>query len=217
MDQLPEVDHAHGAHAHGTGHKWLDIVVAVSAIFISVVSLVVSIEHGRTMAKMVDQNEKMVEASTMPVLTEDSTVNIDTADPKKTQVKIIVKNSGIGPAMIDRFELIYKGKNYDSTQSSIAGLLKDCCIAALPTIHTALTSDASTVTGSVLPPRESIRVFGIAPRTPELLGELQRAQSELKFKACYCSVLNQCWETDFTNQRPKPVAECKVTPGEKLW
>ena len=214
---IPAPDHSHGAHGHGTGHKWLDILVAVSAIFISVVSLVVSIEHGRTMEKMVDQNQKMVEASTLPLLTEDTNVTSDPAHPEKSQVKIELKNSGIGPATIDRFEVSYKGKNYDSSQPSLTGLLKDCCAWALSTIHTALASSASSVTGNVLLPREKILIFGIAPRTPELLGALREANDSLKMKACYCSVLDQCWETNFDHRRPTPVAECKVKPDEKLW
>jgi hypothetical protein len=217
LDQLPEVDHAHGAHAHGTGHKWLDIIVAVSAIFISVVSLVVSIEHGRTMAKMVDQNEKMVEASTMPVLVQDSTFNSDPTDPKKAKIKVVVKNSGIGPAMIDRFEVTYKGRSYDASQSSLVEILKACCAQSLPKTEVTLLMSASSVTGTVLPARESITMLSIAPQTKELFEALQGAQSDLKFNACYCSVLNECWVTDFTNQRPKPVAECKVAAGEKLW
>jgi hypothetical protein len=39
-----------------------------SAIFISIVSLIVSIHHGRTMEKLVAANEKQVEASTLPIL-----------------------------------------------------------------------------------------------------------------------------------------------------
>lgn len=47
-----ETEHEHGhGHGHKTGVPWLDIIVAVSAVFISVVSLVVSIAHGRTMER----------------------------------------------------------------------------------------------------------------------------------------------------------------------
>jgi hypothetical protein len=46
---------------------------------------------------------------------------------------------------------------------------------------------------------------------------LQNAEPQITLKACYCSVLNECWETDFDNKRPQPVKECKVAPDEKLW
>jgi hypothetical protein len=63
MSNLPaESEHGH-THGHKTGIPWFDVAVGASAMFISVVSLVVSIEHGRTMEKMVQQNEKMVAAT----------------------------------------------------------------------------------------------------------------------------------------------------------
>ena len=40
--QTPEQPHQHPAH---TGHRWLDVVLALSAIFVSVIFLVVAIEH----------------------------------------------------------------------------------------------------------------------------------------------------------------------------
>ncbi len=63
---IPESEHGHHHH-HGTGVKWLDLIVAVSAIFMSVVSLVVSIKHGKTMEEMVNENQKMVAANTITV------------------------------------------------------------------------------------------------------------------------------------------------------
>jgi hypothetical protein len=54
MPLAPEVEHH---QHHRTGHRWLDITLAVSAVFISLMSLFLAIQHGRVM-------ERMVEAST---------------------------------------------------------------------------------------------------------------------------------------------------------
>ena len=62
------IEHEGHSHGHHTGIKWLDLILAGSAIFISVVSLVVSIHHGRTMEQLVAANEKQVKASTLPIL-----------------------------------------------------------------------------------------------------------------------------------------------------
>lgn len=218
-DLMPDMEHAHVPHGRGSGIHWLDMIIGLSAMFVSVVSLWVSIGHGKTMEKMVDQNQKMVEASTLPLLTADSTLTNNPLHPEKSQLKIELKNSGIGPAMIDWFEVSYKGKSYNSDPSmqGVVGLLKDCCGAALPKGSTVLPSTASPVTGEVLPAREIILVFGIAPQTPELLAVLKDANDNLKMKACYCSVLNECWETEFDRKRPRPVNKCQVPPNEKLW
>src|SRR5580658_4766318 len=117
---MPEVDHGHGHH-HGTGVPWLDIIVGVSVIFISVLSLVVSIEHGRTMEKMVEQNQKLVVANTMPLLTFASG-NMD-METHKPRARLFLTNGGVGPAIIDKFELTYKGVNYHNPDK----LMLDCC------------------------------------------------------------------------------------------
>ena len=56
-EDVPVVeDELHGHHHHGTGIKWLDVILASSAILISVVSLIVSVNHGRTMERLVEEN-----------------------------------------------------------------------------------------------------------------------------------------------------------------
>lgn len=89
---------------------WLDIIVAVSAVFISVVSLVVSIAHGRTMERLVDQNEKIVAADTLPFLMFYSS-DVDPQTYGK-RVSVELKNGGVGPAVVDWLEVRWRGKAY---------------------------------------------------------------------------------------------------------
>jgi hypothetical protein len=213
MIQMPEVGHSHGPHGHGTGLPWLDIVIAVSAVFISVVSLVVSIEHGRTMEKMVEQNQKMVEANTLPLLTESKETTINPIDPTKSHFSIILKNNGIGPAIIERFEVRYKGKLY----AKLPELLEACCAAEVANAPKALPSTYGAITGTILPAHDSETVLEVAPETVELQKAILSSAADLSMDACYCSVLDKCWKTNFDQRRPIPVAECKAGAEEKLW
>lgn len=151
----PAPDHDH-AHHHGTGLPWLDIIVGLSAIFISVVSLVVSIEHGRTMEKMVTQNEKMVTANTLPFLTQsDSSLDLET---RKPAFRMTVRNGGVGPAIIDWFQFRYKDKPYGDLPS----LLRACCSSALAPGHTAGVV-YSNLSGTLLPARDTVDVIFFLP------------------------------------------------------
>jgi len=213
---IPAPEHSHGAHAHGTGIRWIDLIVASSAIFISVVSLVVSIEHGKTMEKMVDQNQKMVEASTMPILT---IFGREFDESGKPMVQETLSNSGVGPALIDWFEVRYKGVVY----TDHSALLRACCAAALVKSkkHTHTQVFYSNVSGFILPARQDLYPITIKPDKDglDLYNAFNRVRDgdDLTFRACYCSVLNECWETNFDNKRPQPVKECRVVAGEKLW
>jgi hypothetical protein len=208
---IPVQEHGH-VHEHRTGIPWLDVIVAISVIFISVLSLVVSIEHGRTMAKMVDQNQKMVVASTLPLLT----VDWNMIDPitEKPMARLNLHNDGVGPAIIESFEIRYKGIAYTPD----TGLLHACCAQAIG--KDGHPYNYANISGEILPARESaypivIKQLGAGDK---LLPVFFAARKDMSIHACYCSVLEECWETDFDyGKRPQPVKECKVVPGNTLW
>jgi hypothetical protein len=212
---MPEAEHGHG-HEHKTGIPWLDGVIAVSVIFISVMSLVVSIEHGKSMEKMVEQNQKLVVASTLPMLT---IFGREFDDSGKQMIQETLSNSGVGPAIIDRFEVRYKGVVY----TDHSALLRACCAEALLKAKKNGHSQIfySNVSGFILPARQDSYPITIKPDKDGLdlynVFNQVRDGDDLTFHACYCSVLNECWETNFDRKRPQPVKECKVAPGEKLW
>ena len=207
----PLDDHSHGHH-HGTGLPWLDIIMGVSAVFISVVSLVVSIQHGKTMEKMVEQNEKLVAASTMPFLSTYGS-QLDSATHQRS-LHLILKNGGVGPAIVDTFEVRYKGVAYANT----GPLLRACCSQALPPDGNTSGILYSNVTGTTLPARETLDFLELDPATPVALQQsVDSARKEMTFSACYCSVLDECWQTDFEATRPKPVPACPKDARGVYW
>jgi hypothetical protein len=210
---MPEPEHGHG-HEPKTGIPWLDGIIAVSVIFISVLSLAVSIEHGRSMEKMVDQNQKMVVASTLPLLT----VGGGQLDPVtyKPMSRLVLANNGVGPAIIETFEIRYKG-----VAQTPDTFLKACCAQALGKGGDRSGFIYSNVSGAILPARETRDLITIRPIGSDykLLQAYEDARKDMSFHACYCSVLEECWEVDSDQhqKRPQLVKECKVAPGEKLW
>ena len=212
---MPVPEHGHG-HEHKTGTPWLDGIIAVSVVFISVISLVVSIEHGRTMAKMVEQNQKLVVASTMPIL---MIFGREFDDTGKPMVQVTISNGGVGPAIIDKFEIRYKGAVF----TDVNVLLRACCAAAL--LKSKKSRDPqvfySNISGLILPARQDFYPITIKPDKDGLdlynAFNQVRDSDDITYHACYCSVLDECWETNFDHKRPQPVKECKVSPNEKLW
>lgn len=208
---LTESEGGH-SHHHSTGIRWVDLIVALSAIFISVVSLVVSIEHGRTMAQLVKENQKMVAGSTMPFLTTfGNEIDPATGQPR---LRLILKNGGVGPARIEWFEVRYKGVPYSSEDA----LLHACCLSALLKGNVSSRPLYTNISGTMLPQRESVDFIDLEPGVgPDLISALDGARHDITFNACYCSVLDECWQTDFNSSHPKRVEECHVPPGNTLW
>lgn len=206
-------EHGHHHGHHGTGVRWLDMLAAITAVFISVVSLVVSIGHGRTMERLVEQNEKMVVANTLPFLTHEGN-QID-AVTNKPVARLVLKNGGVGPALIDWFEVRYKGTPY----GTIDALLRACCAAAIAKAAPGAGGILySNVSQTILPPREKVVFLDIGTDAdPALKTALNEARKDMELKACYCSVLDECWLTDFSGARPKKVKECNAPKGSALW
>src|ERR1700704_6133355 len=87
MIDAPEAPHQH--HPAHTGRRWLDISLALSAMFVSVVSLIVAVEHGHTMERMADANTKMVEANSWPFISFDTH---DLNEQGKADVRLVLTN-----------------------------------------------------------------------------------------------------------------------------
>ena len=187
MVDLPEAPHSHPSH---TGHRRLDIVLGLSAMFVSVVSLVVAVEHGRTMERMADANTRMVDANSWPFVefddhNEDEQGNAD--------VRFVLTNEGIGPARIETFELWWDGK-----PMSWGGALLQACCTTTP-VESEEGNPATISVGSAAPrilrAGEHVDFFAMArgPGNTDLWSKLDSARSKIATRVCYCSVFDQCW------------------------
>ena len=196
--------HAHTEpHAHKTGHKWMDMTVAFSALFISVVSLGVAILHGRTMERMAEANARLVAANSWPFLSYSAGTAIADGVPR---VHMSVFNSGVGPAKIESAELVWKGVAYSGDED----FLKACC-GFDPASGTGPDSDL--LQNEVLRAGGQIEFLALPKSAnPAVFALLQRAMlsRDLQLNVCYCSIFDDCWQGDLTtlSLKPKPVQAC---------
>ena len=198
----------HHGHARHTGLPWLDLVLAGSAVVVSVVSLVVSIGHGRTMEKLVETNALQVRASTLPILRFfHGNVEDDRID--RLNVHLDLLNGGTGPAMIQWLTL----SSHGAVAADPVKLLEVCCgDTGGRAARTALNNIA---TGQTLPAGKTSVLFSLprpSPSSPvwEILNA--RGRQEVRARACYCSVLDECWITDFGREAPRQVKTCGPPP-----
>ncbi|MDB5685500.1 MAG: hypothetical protein JWR77_89 [Rhizorhabdus sp.] len=194
------VDDVH-AHAHKTGHKWVDLVIALSAITISVISFFVAVEHGRI-------EEKLVAASSWPFLTFETEKNgLETGG---WTIYLRLKNSGVGPARVKWMRL-----NLDGHQIRDRGdLMSRCCGVPVGTneaqIPLGLFSENAPV--GILPARDSVEVltWRARPGNDAIMARLDGVRHRLRTEACYCSVLDECWISDLTaTAEPRRVDRCE--------
>ena len=178
----------------------LDLAVPVSALLISVISLIIGIHHGRTMQEMAQANARLVQANSWPLL-QYTTGNAN--DKGEPEITLKVENAGVGPAKLISLE-IFQGERRIRTPRDL--------IAALDAVGP--RPDVST--GSPIP-------LVMRAGTDTLIVGMKRAGNEaawdklnserfrLRFRACYCSVFDECWVSDLSTVSPQPVEHCAVT------
>ena len=202
------IEHEAHSHPHHTGISWLDLTIAGSAIFISIVSLIISIHHGRTMEKLVAANEKQVEASTLPVI-RFTTGNVS---ENVNAIHFDLRNGGTGPAIIEWFRVKWNGQPTNGP----ADLLDRCCRKQTQRPAPLYQNFAS---GSTLPAGQSETLLQVrgADADPDWYRLLDtEARFKVEAESCFCSVLDECWTTDF-KFRPQKVKACEPIPNNQRW
>ncbi len=185
------------AEPRRTGHGWFDLAVAVSAIVISVASLVIAVQNSRT-------QRQMVAASSWPF------VQAQVDDHFKGSAVIGLVNSGIGPAKIAWYEVFYKGQPVDTS----VALLRLCCgLSDDPGFrHRQIPHGYGygNPNNVVLRAGETQTILEIrsAEQAPELHDRFVREMGSLRFRACYCSVFDECWLSDLVDLTPTRMAAC---------
>lgn len=206
MAELPvhtSVDDVH-AHAHRTGHGFVDLAIALSAIAISLISLFVAIEHGRT-------EERLVAASSWPFVTFRTSSN--GLRPGGRVIDLRLENSGVGPARVRWLRMWLDGRPVRDR----AELMGRCCGVPAGTgeqqVGRGLVSQNPPV--GVLPARDGVDLLAWRelPGDPATWRRLDGARHRLRTQACYCSVLDECWNSDLTaTAEPAPVRRCDPIP-----
>ncbi len=184
---------------HHTGHRWLDIILAVSAVFMSLVSLFLTIQHGRVL-------ERMVKAETWAFVS----AGFSNFNPDFTpNARLVVINQGVGPAQLQSFEVFYKGTPRGSRRELLTAMLASSDPKRRARYY------ESYIVGRVLAAKEEVDYldFPVASFSADEYSAISAAMSDLQFRVCYCSVLEECSVLD-TQKSQKPVAvnACPVPP-----
>jgi hypothetical protein len=200
MELEPEVH----AHAHKSGHSLVDMMLALSALLLSVVSMIIAIQNHHAM-------KQLVMANSWPYLQHDSS---NVGKNGEAVVLLGLVNAGVGPALIEKFTVSYRGAPIKDT----ADLLRHCCAKDAASLQ-ALESHLFTggMNGRAIAARDS--AYFVQMQKPDqgplldLWSALNRARQYVSTGVCYRSVLGDRWITTSDDFRPREVDSCDALPG----
>jgi hypothetical protein len=181
------------------GGRSFDLLMGLGVLLISAISLWVAVSANRT-------QERMLAASVWPSL-QFGTSNI--SPEGEPQIALDLLNRGIGPARIRWAEVSHDG----TPVQNLRVLLKECCGHEGDSY-----GFSSGLRQRVLGADEWIQLVRI-PREGQaeaLWQALDEARHEMRLRACYCSVLDDCWLLDSRQEEAEPVKQCPAAPAV-LW
>lgn len=179
-----------------------DVLISVSAVLLSAVSLGVALSANHT-------QERLLAASTWPHV-QYGTGN--RGEDGSDVISLFIDNAGVGPARIKTLTVLFDGK----PQPDSRRLLAACCGVDDAPLFTVTSSP-----GSVLKVGEGARLLRF-PRQENDAAVWQRFNTErfkVSVRACYCSVLGECWQMDSAqpDADPEPIEQCPHLSAQNLW
>jgi hypothetical protein len=194
--ETPEVHTPHASHGGGLP-RWLELLIAVTALITSISSIVIALHHGQTM-------EKLVEANSIPYL--QGGFSDATLDGQEV-LSLDLLNRGVGPAH-EKSLRIKVGDRYVKRLDEL--ILVSLGPEQAKGAQEALQPLWNKVRTRFIPAGQSQLIFKMA-RTPENAQSwdaLDKAQAKWDIEFCYCSVFDDCWQVLGKWREPERVKQC---------
>lgn len=189
------------------GVRAADLMIACTALFISLCSLGLAIHQGYAM-------DRLVEANSEPVL-EFLSGDRDPRQPVMGEpvMYFSADNPGAGTARIEWFRMQLLGHDVRDWREAL-GLARERAIASGSLASSTAIGDLTTspVAPSYVKWGDS-RIILAWPRTQKNAAlwdsvDRERQSGAFHLTACYCSIFNQCWVADTQVTWPREVRSC---------
>lgn len=194
-----------------TGHRWLDMVVAFSALLISVVSVFVAQQSNQSM-------ERITRASAWPFIQIGSGNASDEGAP---ELNFGIVNVGTGPARVYTYDVQVDGRPLPPGGHRLTSILQACCNAEFEAAIARTGGEiaamgqemSSPVAERFIAPNGEI-TSQRWPRTEEnreIWTALDRARQggRITTSVCYCSVFDECWIAQSNTFPPQETDSCE--------
>jgi hypothetical protein len=191
----PEV---HTPHRHAGGlPRWLELLIAVTALITSISSIAIALHHGEIM-------EKLVEASSLPYIQGGFS---DTTLEGGDIISLDLYNRGVGPANEQSLRVKVGGKYVTSFEALITAVVGP---AEAPAAIETLKGPKNVVPTRFIPAGQGQFIFRVT-KTPEnavYWDKLKTSLDSWDAEYCFCSVFHECWRSEGQWGEPKPVKQC---------
>ncbi len=180
---------------------WMEYLIGGAAVLISAVSLQIGVSSNAT-------QERLLAASTWPYV-QYSTGN--RLDDGSSAITLSLQNAGVGPARVQTVQVFHE----EAAQNNAFALLHHCCGAVDEQALYTITSNPARVL--VSGETATFMRLDEAKADPVVWARFNQKRFQLRVVACYCSVLEECWLMDTSEDKPVPVVQCPAVAPTERW
>jgi hypothetical protein len=187
------------------GH--MEVFVSVAALVTAVAAVVITLEQTEVMQEEAELERKNARISVMPSVWLSTYIG-DTDE--ESYFKIVLTNKGLGPAVIERFDVSYKDQpvyNWDDLARQMAAHIE----SKKSFQGSTLGSSRSPVSpGLMLEAGGTAEPLRVDDSTDaDGLNLLMRGSQDMGISVCYCSLYDDCFRTELF-RRPQKVEGCET-------
>ena len=187
------------------GH--MEVFVSIAALITAVAAVVITLEQTKVMREEAELERNNARISVMPSVWLSTYIG---EDGDEGYFKVVLTNKGLGPAVIERFDVSYKGQavgNWDALARLMAadiGSEKSFEGSTLGSGRSPVTPGLMLEAGGTTEP---LRVF--KSTDPDGIKLLMRGLPNMGVSLCYCSLYGDCFRTELF-RRPQEVDACEA-------
>ena len=186
------------------GHT--EIFVSLAALVTAVAAVVITLEQTKVMREEAELERNNARISVLPSVW----LSTHIGDVEgESYYKIVLTNKGLGPAVIERFDVLYQGQpvyNWDELARKMAahvGSDKSFEGHYLRSTRSPVSPGLLLEAGGIAYP---LQVDDGTDR--DGINLLLRASRDMKISLCYCSLYSDCFQTELF-KRPQEVGSCE--------
>ena len=184
----------------------MEVFVSLAALITAVAAVVITLEQTKVMREEAELERKNARISVLPSVW----VSTYIGDVEgKAYYKIALTNKGLGPAVIERFDVSYQGQtvyNWDELARKMAAHVGS---------DKSFEGNYLLSTRSPVSPGLMLEAGGIAyplqvddSTDPDGISLLMRGSMDMRISLCYCSLYSDCFRSELF-ERPQEVGSCQ--------
>ena len=186
----------------------MEVFVSLAALITAVAAVIITLEQTKVMREEAELERNNARISVMPSVWLATHIGDEGED---AYFKVVLTNKGLGPAVLERFNVSYRGEpvgNWDDLARKMAADVET---------NNSFEDDVMASSRSPVSPGLMLEAGGVASPIsvfnsdePDGIRLLMRGAQNMSISICYCSLYGDCFQTELF-RRPQEVEQCEAS------